>query len=138
MEHYINTNKKELNVIAIHDYISNSSYWGRGRSLDEVQITIDNSLCFGLYSEDGTQMGFGRVVSDYLIFAYLMDVIIFEKFQGKGLGKSLVKHIMNHEVLKKVSTIGLKTKDAHGLYEDYGFKKIENSPLWMSIDKMKL
>lgn len=138
MDFSISTDKTKLNLDAIHQYIGSESYWGIGRTKEEVQITIDNSLCFGIYDSNDHQMGFARIVTDHLVFAYLMDVIIFTKYQGKGLGKQLVNYMMNHEVIKKVGTVALKTKDAHALYEKHGFKKVGNSELWMSIDRVKL
>ncbi|ADV51395.1 GCN5-related N-acetyltransferase [Cellulophaga algicola DSM 14237] len=132
------TDKSKLDLDKIQQYISNESYWGEGRTLEEVKITIDNSFCFGLYTENGAQIAFSRVVTDHILFAYLMDVIVFTEFQGKGYGKQLVEYIMTNELLKKVKTIALKTKDAHSLYERYGFKKVGDSEFWMSIDKIKL
>ncbi|MFH6603778.1 GNAT family N-acetyltransferase [Maribacter algicola] len=138
MDFYISNDKSKLNIAAIQQYIGRESYWGMGRTMEEVQRTIDNSLCFGLYNTSGGQMGFSRIVTDYVAFAYLMDVIIFPEYQGRGLGKELVKHMMDHEVIEKVQTVALKTKDAHGLYERFGFKRVGDSPYWMSIDKIKL
>lgn len=138
MDVFVTTDKARLDVEKIHDYISNHSYWGRGRSLEEVQTTIANSLCFGMYLPGDLQVGFGRVVTDYTIFAYLMDIFIFNEYQKKGYGKALVNKIMDHELLRKVRTIALKTRDAHGLYEAFGFEKIGNSPLWMTKDKVVL
>ncbi|WP_165749212.1 GNAT family N-acetyltransferase [Cellulophaga sp. Z1A5H] len=132
------TDKSKLDLDKIQQYISNESYWGEGRTLEEVKITIDNSFCFGLYTENGAQIAFSRVVTDHILFAYLMGVIVFTEFQGKGYGKQLVEYIMTNELLKKVKTIALKTKDAHSLYERYGFKKVGDSEFWMSIDKIKL
>ena len=138
MEFTISTDKKLLDVERIHNYIGKVSYWGKGRTLEEVQRTIEHSLCFGMYNEENKQMGFARVLTDYTCFGYFMDVIIFEEYQGKGYGKKLVETIMEHEVVKNLKTIGLKTKDAHGLYEKFGFKKIGDSELWMTKDKVKL
>ena len=138
METYISTNKEQLDIIKIHQYISEDSYWGMGRSLEDVQKTIDNSYCFGLYSETNEQLGFARVVTDFVVFGYLMDVIIFKKFQGKGLGNKLVSHIMESDTISGLKTFALKTKDAHSLYERFGFEKIGNSPLWMAKDNVVL
>lgn len=134
----ISTEKSKLDIHKIQQYICVESYWGKDRTLDEVKTTIENSVCFGLYDENGNQMGFSRVVTDQILFAYFMDVIIFPEYQGNGYGKQLVDYMMNHEIIKKVKTVALKTKDAHSLYERYGFKKVGDSDFWMSIDKIKL
>jgi GNAT superfamily N-acetyltransferase len=67
-----------------------------------------------------------------------MDVVIFEGYKGKGYGKKLMAFIMDHELLKRAGTIALKTKDAHGLYAQFGFERVGNSPLWMAKDNIKL
>jgi N-acetylglutamate synthase-like GNAT family acetyltransferase len=138
MSFVISTDKDKLDIKKIHEYISKESYWGIGRTVDEVKTTIEHSFCFAIYNKHGEQMGFSRVVTDQILFAYLMDVIIFTEYQGNGYGKHLVDFMMNHELIKKVKTVALKTKDAHSLYERHGFKKIGNSDFWMSIDKIKL
>ena len=138
MAFVISTEKSKLDIHKIQQYISVESYWGKDRTLDEVKTTIENSVCFGLYDKKGNQMGFSRVVTDQILFAYFMDVIIFPEYQGNGYGKQLVDYMMNHEIIKRVKTVALKTKDAHSLYERYGFKKVGDSDFWMSIDKIKL
>ena len=139
MGFYISKDKKKLDVTAIHRAISEESYWGRGRSLGEVQMTIENSLCFGLFNEVHEQIGFARLVTDYVFFGYIMDVIILDKnYKGMGLGKKLISHLLEDEIIKNIKTLALKTKDAHQLYERYGFTKIGDSPWWMSIDKQNL
>ncbi len=138
MEIHISTDRKLLDLSRIHEYISIVSYWGRGRTLNEVQKTIENSLCFGMYNESLEQLGFARVVTDQVVFGYIMDVIIFEPYQGIGFGTKLVDYVMNHEVVKKLKIIALKTKDAHNLYEKHEFKSIGDSSLWMANDRIKL
>lgn len=136
-DYFISKNKDLLNVEEIQQFIA-SSYWGRGRTIDDVKTTIENSYCFGIYTLDNTQIGFARVVTDYIYFGYFMDVIIFDKFQGKGYGKILVETILADTTIKNLKTLALKTKDAHQLYERYGFNKIGDSSLWMSVDKQIL
>ncbi|MGI9551649.1 MAG: GNAT family N-acetyltransferase [Aurantibacter sp.] len=138
MEYFTSTDKSKLDLERIHDYISNESYWGVERTMEETHATIENSLCFGMYSKTDEQIGFARLVTDHVFFGYIMDVIVFREYQGKGFGRHLMDFIMDHAVVKKLQTIGLKTKDAHTLYEKYGFKKIGNSPLWMAVDKQIL
>lgn len=135
--YYISKDKELLDVGKIRDFIA-KEYWGDGRTLEDVEKTIKNSYCFGIYTMDHEQIGFGRVVTDYIYFGYFMDVIILTKFQGKGYGKKLIEHMLQDDVIKSLKTIALKTKDAHSLYERFGFKRIGDSPLWMSIDRQKL
>lgn len=120
----ISTNREQLDVDLIHTFLSERSYWAKGRSRETVIQSIANSLCFGIYDTENNQLGFARVVTDYAIFGWLMDVFILEKYRGKGLGKLLMKAITEHPDLKNLKKIGLATSDAHGLYEQYGFTRM--------------
>jgi len=115
----ISTDRKRLDEGVIHGYLSSESYWARGRSLEVVQKSIDNSLCFGVYFQD-FQVGFARIVSDYCTFAWLCDVFILEKHRGKGLGSWLIECVTNYKPLTDLRLWILVTKDAHGLYQRYG------------------
>lgn len=117
----ISTDKTKLDIVAIHDYLSNRSYWGQGRTIEIVQKSIDHSLCFGMYDKDNHLVGFARVVTDYTVFAYLMDLFILEPYRNCGLGKMLVNHIVNDAAFKNILFWRLDTKDAHELYRKYGF-----------------
>jgi GNAT superfamily N-acetyltransferase len=125
MEHItISTDRDRLDIQMIHQFLSERSYWAKGRSLETVSQSIANSLCFGVYDTSGRQLGFARVVTDYAIFGWLMDVFILEDYRGKGLGKLLIKQVTEHHALKNLRRIGLGTADAHGLYEQYGFTRM--------------
>ena len=93
--------------------------------METVRRSIQNSLCFGLYLQEGKQVGFARVVTDYAVFAWLMDVFILEEYRKKGLGKMLMKYIMEFPALQGLRRWGLGTEDAHGLYKQFGFTPLE-------------
>ena len=84
------------------EYLSKESYWAKGRNHDRILKAINNSLCFGVYLNN-KQIGFARVVTDFGVFAWIMDVFIDPKVQGKGYGKSLMNEISNHESLQSIS-----------------------------------
>ena len=128
MSYSISTDKSRLDLSAIHHYLSNISYWAKGIRLEQVQKAIDNSLCFGVYYNN-QQIGLTRVITDYVRMAYLADVFILEEHQGHGLGKQLIETIMNHPDLAGCSRWMLLTKDAHGLYQQYGFVE-PSHPEW--------
>ena len=127
---YVSTDKRLLDIKLVHEYLSNA-YWSKGRSAALVEKSIENSLCFGVFTKEGRQIGFARIVTDYVIFAWLMDVFVIDEYQGKGIGKLLVGYIVNYPRLQEVNGIGLRTEDAHGLYEKYGFKAIPEPQTWM-------
>lgn len=130
----ISTNKSFLDTEIIHNFLSNDSYWVKGIAKELVEASIDNSiLCYGVYegnpNEDSAkQIGFARVVSDFVRFSWIGDVFILPEYRGRGLSKWLMSIITEHPKLKGTS-FQLTTKDAHSLYAQYGFKplgQIEN------------
>ena len=118
----ISTDKTKLDVPFIQDFLKDI-YWAAGRTIDEVQTTIDSSFCFGIYLNE-VQIGFARVVTDYVVFAYLMDVFIAEEHRGNGYSSILIGAMMNEPVLKNIKIWRLATSDAHFLYEKFGFKAL--------------
>jgi GNAT superfamily N-acetyltransferase len=130
--YFASTDKKLLDVPLIHDYLSNHSYWAKGRSIEQVRISIENSMCFGVYS-GGTQVGFARVITDKSTFAYLADVFILDAHRGRGLSKLLMEEILKHPDLQNLRRFMLATKDAHALYEKFGFKNITRPERWMEM-----
>ncbi len=118
-EYKISSNKEDLQIDVIHKFLSNS-YWAKDIPISIVKKSIENSLCFGVYYQN-RQIGFSRIVTDYATFAFLADVFILKNFRGKGLSKQLMKYIIEYPELQKLRTWMLKTKDAHGLYKQFGF-----------------
>ena len=115
----VSTDKSKLDVPFIQNFLKDI-YWAAGRTIEEVQVTIEASFCFGIYLDD-EQIGFARVVTDYVVFAYLMDVFIDEKHRGKGYSSQLIDAMMKEPQLQQVKIWRLATSDAHFLYEKFGF-----------------
>jgi GNAT superfamily N-acetyltransferase len=126
-EYEISTDKARLDPAMIHDFLANRSYWAKDIPLAVVEKSIEHSLCFGVYHQ-GKQVGFARVITDYATTAYVGDVFILEAYRGRGLGKRLVKTIVDHPRLEGLRLWFLGTRDAHDLYRKYGFKKVAETP----------
>jgi len=127
----ISTEQSLLQMDIILNYLQNEAYWAEGRSPELIIKSIGNSLCFGLY-DDAVQIGFARVVTDYAIFAYLCDVFIVKNYQGRGLGKWLIESLIDYLDSEEVAWTMLATRDAQGLYEDYGdFQRLYLPEKWM-------
>ena len=125
----ISTDKRKLDFKVIHNFLTNS-YWSPGISLFQVKKAAQNSICFGVY-HNKKQIGYARVITDSVRFAYLADVFIIEEYRRRGLSKWLMDLIMNHKDFKDINSWMLATKDAHGLYEKFGFKKIDEPERFM-------
>jgi GNAT superfamily N-acetyltransferase len=120
----ISTDKNQLDINFIHAFISNT-YWAKGRSLVQVQTCIDNSLNFGIYLNN-QQIGYARVVTDYVAFAYLLDVFIIEQHQKQGYSTQLMEFILSYLELKSIKVWRLATTDAHYLYQKFGFTALKS------------
>jgi GNAT superfamily N-acetyltransferase len=118
----VSTDKEKLDVPFIQNFLKDI-YWAAGRTSEEVQKTIDSSICFGIYLDD-EQIGFARVITDYVVFAYVMDVFINEQHRGKGYSSILISAMMEEPILVNIKIWRLATKDAHFLYEKFGFKAL--------------
>jgi GNAT superfamily N-acetyltransferase len=115
----ISTDEARLDLELIHEFLSHSTYWAEGRPLAVVQKSIENSLCFGVYT-GAQQVGFARVVTDRATFAWLCDLFVVEAYRGQGLGKWLVECIVAHPDLQTLRIFLLATRDAHELYRRHG------------------
>lgn len=127
----LSTNKSLLDIEVIHRFLVRS-YWAEGIPRSTVEQSIEHSLCFGLFDE-GTQIGFARVISDHATFAYLSDVFVLEDYRGLGLSKWMMSCIQSMDSLQGLRRFMLATADAHGLYEQYGFKALSKPERLMEV-----
>lgn len=133
-DYLISDDKSKIDFGAVNGFLS-QSYWANTRPLDRTKKAIENSYCFGVFHQD-RQVGFARVITDWATFFYLCDVFIKEEHRGTGIGKKLIGTVMNAPELQGLMGL-LGTKDAHGLYEKYGFIKepdrfMKRPPEWAS------
>ena len=129
-EFTISTDRNRLQTDAIHRFLSEESYWAQKRTREQTKRAIKNSLPFGVYKGEN-QIGFARIVTDYATFAYLGDVYILAEFRGQGLSKWLMETIVNHPDLQGFRRWVLATRDAHTLYEKFGFHELVHPERWM-------
>jgi GNAT superfamily N-acetyltransferase len=127
----ISTDKTRIDISYVHAFLQ-TSYWAEQIPLDVVQRSITGSLCFGVYHREN-QIGFARVITDEATFAYLADVFIDEAYRGKGLSKRLVETILSYPSLQGLRRFMLATRDAHGLYRQFGFSELTFVDRWMHI-----
>jgi GNAT superfamily N-acetyltransferase len=121
-EYLISDNKERIDPLRVQKFLS-TSYWAKGRELSIIKKTIQNSHCIGVYFNN-IQVGFARVVTDYAVYAWIADVVVDEEHRGQGLGKLIISFIQNIKEIPQ-STQMLRTKDAHALYEKFGFTRCE-------------
>ena len=126
----ISTNKAELDVPMIYQYLSEQSTWAVGIPRKVMDRAIDNSMCFGGFV-DGRQVAFARVVTDYATFANLVDVFVLPPYRGRGYCKQMMKAIMAHPSLQGLRRFTLATTDAHGLYQQFGFERLAKPETYM-------
>jgi GNAT superfamily N-acetyltransferase len=127
----VSTERGQMDIDVIHRYLARS-YWSPGIPREIVLRAMDHSICFGLFHAT-EQIGFARIVSDWATFAYLADVFVLEEWRGRGLSKFLMSCIMQHPELRNLRRWMLATKDAHGLYEQFGFARVARPERLMEI-----
>ena len=132
-EYEISTDPQRLDLDIIHGYLARS-YWAQAVPREVVAAAIRGSLCFGLYT-GGRQVGFARMVTDAATFAYLADVFVLEEHRGQGLGKWLIECVLAHPPLQGVRRLMLATRDAHGLYRQFGFAPLGHPERLMEITR---
>jgi len=130
-QYRISTDPRSLDVDAIHAFLTRS-YWAFGIPRATVAASIASSLCFGLFDGEA-QIGFARVISDRATFAYLCDVYVLEDYRGRGLGKWLAEVVTSHPDLSGLRRFVLATRDAHGLYEKFGFTPLNKPEIFMEV-----
>lgn len=129
-EFTISTDRNRLQIDAIHKFLTEESYWARERTREQTETALKNSLPFGVYKGEN-QIGLARVVSDFATFAYLGDVYILEEFRGRGLSVWLMETIIGFPDLQNLRRWILATRDAHALYEKFGFHHLKFPDRWM-------
>jgi GNAT superfamily N-acetyltransferase len=128
----ITTDKSRLDVDMIHHYLSEDSYWAKNIPRNLVERAIENSICFAAF--DGhRQVGFARVLTDFAVFAYLGDVFVVPSHRGRGISKQLMRAIRDHPPFQQLRRWHLLTRDAHALYQQFGFRELEKPEMHMEI-----
>jgi GNAT superfamily N-acetyltransferase len=128
-EFEISTDPARIDLAVVHSFLTNS-YWAAGIPLKTVERSIENSLCFGIY-KGSRQVGFARVITDRATFAYLGDVVVVPEHRGHGLAKWMMECIVAHPDLQGLRRWSLLTRDAHGLYQQFGFTELKSPQRWM-------
>ena len=128
----VTDDRSRLDRAWIHAALA-ASYWAREIPRAIVERSLENSLCFGLFAEDGRQLGFARAITDRATFAYLADVIVREEERGRGLGRFLVECVHAHPDLSGLRRWLLVTRDAHELYRKLGWRELAEPERHMEI-----
>ncbi len=115
----ISTDPARLDIDTVCEFLARS-YWANDRPRDVIEKSLKNSLVFGIYDSD-RQVGMARVVTDYATFGWVCDVFIDEAYRGQGIGKWLMATVLDHPELARVRRLLLATRDAQGLYRQFGF-----------------
>jgi len=127
----ISTDPARFDLDVVHGYLARS-YWSPGIPRRTVERAIAGSFCFGAFAS-GRQIGFARVITDKATFAYVADVFVLEEFRGRGVAAKLMEAIRTHHDLQRLRRWLLLTKDAHRLYEKFGFRAVANPDRHMEI-----
>jgi GNAT superfamily N-acetyltransferase len=126
----ISCDPQRIDLGFVHGFLSRESYWARGIPPDTLQRAVRHSLCFGGWLGE-RQVAFARVVTDYATFAWIADVFVDPAFRGRGFSKQLMAAVAAHPQLQGLRRRVLATRDAHGLYAQFGFEPLANPERFM-------
>lgn len=129
--------QEDLKIDQVHAWLSQRSYWAQGISKEKLVQSLNHSFCLSLLEGD-RQIAFGRLITDYTVFAYLADIFVLEEYQGKGLGFQLVNTFLELPWMKEMRKIMLATLDAQSFYSRLGFKALLVPDRYMEINRSRL
>jgi GNAT superfamily N-acetyltransferase len=129
----VTTDRKSFQIDRVHRFLSAEAYWCLGIPKRTVEKAMEGSLCFGLFTSNGDQIGLARVITDYATFAWICDVYVEKDYRGKGLSKWMIDCLMNHPDMAGLRRVCLATRDAHELYSRFGFQVTKTPGYWMEI-----
>lgn len=129
------TDRARIDLDLVSRFLAQHAYWSSGLPRPVLERALDNSVPMGLYAPDGAMVGFGRLITDCVVFAYLRDVFVVPDHRGRGLSVWLAREIRNHPGLATVTTWMLATRDAHGVYAKAGFAPVPHPEYYMSVPK---
>ena len=127
----VRTELADMDFDRIHPWLSTDAYWAMGRTRDNIETAARHSLNFGVFTTDGQQVAYARVLTDHANFGWLADVYVDRDHRGRGLGKQLVDVVMDHLEPLGLSRVLLATRDAHGVYERVGFEPLPQPGIFM-------
>uniref|UniRef100_A0A942SZN8 GNAT family N-acetyltransferase n=1 Tax=Neobacillus citreus TaxID=2833578 RepID=A0A942SZN8_9BACI len=123
----------DIDPAVVHAWLTERSYWARGRTLATQEAAMAGSRCYGVVGADGRLLAFARVVTDGVTFGWLADVFVDPAVRGHGVGKVLVQGVVADLAPLGLKRIALSTADAHGLYEQVGFRALPDPEHWMVL-----
>ncbi len=123
--YFVSDDQNRLDPTQIHHWLSEECYWSLGRTREQVETSLRHSIVVGCFSADGTQVGLARWVTDEATFAWLCDVFIEAEHRGLGLGEFMVRAALEHPAVEGLRIRLLATRDAHGLYQRFGFADVD-------------
>ena len=122
----------QMQLDVIHGYLCRS-YWSPGIPRHAVAKAVANSLVVGAFGPGGEQVGFARMVTDHVSFGYLADVFVLEEHRGRRLGHAMVQALLGLPEVRHFRTLLLLTRDAHSIYADCGFQRVEDPAPFMQL-----
>lgn len=133
-EYFLSDDPGKIDLDAVHAFLTRS-YWSEGIGKELVARAVASSLCYGVYAQGPAtgQVGFARVITDGATFAYLCDVYVLEAHRARGLSKALMAFVLADPRLQGLRRFMLMTRDAHGLYERFGFRRMADPTRCMEI-----
>ncbi|WP_200958188.1 GNAT family N-acetyltransferase [Nocardioides sp. Soil805] len=132
-DYEIDSDPGRMDVDRIHHWLSTDAFWAIGRTRDTVADAARNSLNFGVFAGDGSQVAYARVITDRATFAWLCDVYVDRAHRGRGLGSWLAEVVVATLRPMGLKRVLLSTRDAHEVYARVGFEPMPHPEMLMVL-----
>lgn len=89
---------------------------------DEIETALQKSFSIVSVYDQSTLIGFGRIISDGIVYACIYDVMVRSDFNNKGIGSEIIKKLMAKCSSCNIRRIHLfAAKGTENFYKKFGF-----------------
>ena len=119
----------EWNIDDIANLYKSAGWWKDHYDQSKLPLLIKGSFAFAVAvdKKTNTAIGMGRVLSDGVSDAYIQDVVVIPSYRKKGIGRIIVKELIDFCLSKEVEWIALISEPGQSaFYIPLGFKEMNN------------
>lgn len=119
---------KEWDTIALVDLYRAGGWWKEGWDPAHIPFLIRSTFLFlvAVDRQSGRTVGMGRAISDGISDAYIQDLVVLPEFRRKGIGKAIVRRLVEVCKSRGLTWIGLVAEPGTlDFYEGTGFDRMD-------------
>ena len=116
----------------IIELYKSGGWWEEHYDPGGLDALIKGSFAFAVAvdASTGKAIGMGRVISDGVSDAWLQDIVVLDAYRGKGIGRAIIKFLLEHCQSKGLTWIGLVAEPGTmDFYKPLGFDELPGEPM---------